>query len=76
MSYDEHGEHDAIKDVIRRLTDTFTRTHTPTEVEEAVMTAYDGFDGRPVRDFIPLLVERIVKDQLRRGIPRPESELP
>ena len=36
-------------------------------VEKAVLGQYEQFEGRPVRDFVPILVERAAQDQLRTG---------
>jgi hypothetical protein len=32
-----------------------------------VVAAHHRFDGRPIRDFVPILVERIAKEDLRRS---------
>ena len=38
---------------------------SPEEVDEVVATYHHGFDGRPIRDFVPILVERKERDRLR-----------
>lgn len=38
-------------------------------VEQAVQNHYDRFDGRPVRDFVPILVERAAQRALDTGHP-------
>jgi hypothetical protein len=43
-------------------------TLPPETVAEAVKMAHARFAGRPVRDFVPLLVEREAADHLRRQI--------
>jgi hypothetical protein len=64
MAHDKRSEHEAIRDVVRRLSATFAGTHSVAQVEAAVMGSYEGFAGRPVRDFIPVLVERAAKSRL------------
>jgi hypothetical protein len=51
--------------VARRLAESFAGTHSREHVEETVTTARHRFDGRPVRDFVPILVERTVRQELR-----------
>ncbi|MCX5357608.1 hypothetical protein OG864_02480 [Streptomyces sp. NBC_00124] len=51
-------EDEAIRAVVERLTDAFSATHSPVEVETAVARALASFTDRPVRDFVPVLVER------------------
>ena len=29
--------------------------------------AYEGFAGHPIRDFVPVFVERVARDELSRG---------
>ncbi|WP_353946061.1 hypothetical protein ABII15_33685 [Streptomyces sp. HUAS MG91] len=51
-------EEEAIRALTERLTETHRVTHTPDEVAAAVAEAHASFHGRPVRDFVPVLVER------------------
>ncbi|MDT0458903.1 hypothetical protein RM550_24810 [Streptomyces sp. DSM 41527] len=51
-------EEEAIQAVVERLTDAYITTHTPKEIEGAVTEAHAAFKDRPVRDFVPVLVER------------------
>lgn len=51
-------EEDAIRGVVERLKSAYGATHTPAEVEEAVAATHASFSDRPVRDFVPVLVER------------------
>ncbi|GAA3549841.1 hypothetical protein GCM10022295_34910 [Streptomyces osmaniensis] len=44
--------------VVERLKSAFGATHSPAEVEEVVAKAHATFAGRPVREFVPVLVER------------------
>ncbi|MFJ8022442.1 three-helix bundle dimerization domain-containing protein [Streptomyces sp. NPDC096311] len=54
----ETREEEAIRGVVERLTSTYAETRTPKQVEAAVTTAHAAFSERPVRDFVPVLVER------------------
>lgn len=50
--------------VVERLTAKFP--HIPREhIEEIVAEVHRDFDGNPVRDYIPVLVEHEVKAELR-----------
>ncbi|MFF3763963.1 three-helix bundle dimerization domain-containing protein [Streptomyces sp. NPDC001922] len=51
-------EKEAIRAVVERLTEAYGTTRTPEEVEATVAEAYASFKDRPVRDFVPVLVER------------------
>ena len=56
-------EAQAITLVAARLHARFPQT--PREViDRAVFEAHREFDDQPIRDFVPLLVERQVRDQL------------
>ncbi|MFE3883029.1 three-helix bundle dimerization domain-containing protein [Streptomyces lydicus] len=59
-------EEEAIQAVVERLTDAYVTTHTPKEVEAAVTEAHASFRDRPVRDFVPVLVERRARAALDR----------
>ena len=39
----------------------------PDRIKQAVAQVHHQYDGSPIRDFIPVLVEREVVDQLRSG---------
>ncbi|MGW4121766.1 three-helix bundle dimerization domain-containing protein [Nocardia sp. NPDC004711] len=52
-----NDEDQQIAALVRRLAGQFPTISTDT-VEGIVAEIHRGFDGRPVRDFIPLLVER------------------
>ena len=60
------NEADAISRIVRRLQQQFPELPVET-VEKAVLGQYEQFEGRPVRDFVPILVERAAQDQLRTG---------
>ncbi|MEV1027102.1 three-helix bundle dimerization domain-containing protein [Streptomyces sp. NPDC050264] len=51
-------EEEAIRALAERLTKAHRTTRTPDEVAAAVADAHASFHGRPVRDFVPVLVER------------------
>jgi hypothetical protein len=51
------GEQTHISGLIQRLTQTYP-TVAPATVEQVVRDMYMRFDGAPVREFVPLLVER------------------
>lgn len=56
------GEQQAIEAIAERLTAMYP---VPAEtVEKVVHDAYARFNGRPVRSYIPLFVERDAKAQL------------
>ena len=55
---DKAREEDAIRGVVERLTNAFSTTHSPVEVEAVVSKAHTAFNERPVREFVPVLVER------------------
>ncbi|WP_280236623.1 three-helix bundle dimerization domain-containing protein [Nocardia cyriacigeorgica] len=64
MELDTVREEKAIRDLENRLVDNFTDAHSPERVGSAVQDAHQRFDGRPIRDFVPILVERIVRREL------------
>jgi hypothetical protein len=37
------------------------------DITRAVEGRHHAFDGRPIRDFVPVLVERTVKQQIQAG---------
>lgn len=44
---------------------------SPAEIAGLVRAEHAKYEGRPVRDFVPVLVERAVRQQLRgRGLAR------
>ncbi|WP_448620674.1 three-helix bundle dimerization domain-containing protein [Geodermatophilus sp. URMC 65] len=65
MSRHAEDELRALEEVLRRLTDRFPEV--PAEVVSGIVWAErQRLDGRPIREFMPLLVERASADQLRR----------
>ncbi|MEV6400943.1 hypothetical protein AB0M39_40230 [Streptomyces sp. NPDC051907] len=65
MAIDER-EADAIRALAERLTAAYSATRSPAEIEAAVAEAHAAFKGQPVRDFVPILVERKVRAALGR----------
>ncbi|MEU5636317.1 three-helix bundle dimerization domain-containing protein [Streptomyces rishiriensis] len=55
---DTAREDDAIRGIVERLTTSFSTTHSPAEVREVVSRVHSSFTDRPVREFVPVLVER------------------
>ncbi|GAA2030222.1 hypothetical protein GCM10009839_32380 [Catenulispora yoronensis] len=53
----------AIEQVLNRLQTKFA-DRTRTDVADVVHKTADGFAGARIRDYIPLLVERIARDEL------------
>ncbi len=52
-----------IEQLAQRLASKFAEV-PPTTVEDVVRAQYARFDGRPVRDFVPLFVERRASSEL------------
>ena len=63
------SEVDLIRDVERRMLDDYA--HLPeVQVSQAITQAHNRFADSPIRDFVPLLVERRARAQLsRKGSP-------
>lgn len=57
----------ALDDITARLSALFPQlpAHRVTDVVRAV---HREFDGRPIRDFVPVLVERSAREQLTNGV--------
>lgn len=64
---DKAEEDKAIADVTSRLRDRFPQIE-PTTVDHVVSDFHHEYDGRPIRDFVPVLVEREAREHLA-GIP-------
>jgi hypothetical protein len=53
----------AVEQVVDRLSAKFA--HVPVQrVSEVVDTTYHEFDGAPIRDFVPIMVEKMSTDRL------------
>lgn len=63
----EFSEERAIGEVVIRLTARYPSLD-PAQIATAVRQAHDGFASSSVRDFVPLLVERHVREELDEGL--------
>lgn len=61
----EETERDAVLTVAERLKAVYAGRCAPEEIDAAVATAYAALRDRPVRAFIPVLVERRVRHMLK-----------
>ena len=61
----ELSEQTIIDQVADRLTSKYP-TVTPESLTAVVQSVHARFDGRPVREYVPLLVERFAGDELHR----------
>lgn len=61
----EVREHKAMHEVTDRLTKTFGPAYSPEHVTQTVDTIHHRFDNRPIRDFVPVLVERYAREELK-----------
>jgi hypothetical protein len=57
-------EEQAMRQVADRLTKAFLPGRSALEVSRTVTEIHHRFDGRPVRDFVPVLVERYARQEL------------
>nr|WP_244976009.1 hypothetical protein [Nocardia huaxiensis] len=57
-------EEKALRELTDRLVGTYGETHTTARVEAVLWAARQRFDGHKVRDFVPILVERIARREL------------
>ena len=56
-------ENRAVTEVVQRLVASFP--HVPTDVVQYTLhTSYEQFVGSPIRDFVPVLVERMARSSL------------
>ena len=61
----ELSEQTVIDEVVARLSSRYPAISKET-VESIVQDVYARFDGRPLRDYVPLLVERNAKNELEQ----------
>ena len=54
----------ALGQVVARLRNQFPELPGE-EIQRAVHRRYSGFDGGPIRDFVPILVERSAREDLK-----------
>ncbi|GLY78911.1 three-helix bundle dimerization domain-containing protein [Actinoallomurus iriomotensis] len=69
MSADTIRERHALEHVTDRLSRSFSGRVSPTRVDATVNAIHHRFDGSPIREFVPVLVERIARDELRHAPP-------
>jgi hypothetical protein len=70
VSADTIRERHALNQVTDRLSESFADRFSPAQVDAKVSTIHHRFDGSPIREFVPVLVERIARDELRHTAPR------
>ena len=57
-----------LNEVVERLRERFPEV--PEERVRSVVTkAHEGFAGHPIRDFVPVFVERVARDELSKDTP-------
>ncbi|MFF3567116.1 three-helix bundle dimerization domain-containing protein [Nocardia jiangxiensis] len=66
-------EDKALRQLTDRLVADYTDTHAEQDVHTAIGAARSRFDGHAIRDFIPILVERVARRSLD-GEPEPGAE--
>ncbi|MEU7834694.1 three-helix bundle dimerization domain-containing protein [Nonomuraea sp. NPDC049129] len=71
MSGDTLREEQAIRRTTDHLVQVFAGTHSAEHVESVMQAAYRRFDGLPVRDFVPVMVERIARGELTARVEAP-----
>ncbi|MET7330332.1 three-helix bundle dimerization domain-containing protein [Nonomuraea sp. NPDC005650] len=64
MSVDTLREEQAISRAADRLVQLYADTHSAEHVRGVVEATHKRFDGFPIRDFVPILVERMVHAEL------------
>ncbi|WP_219823135.1 three-helix bundle dimerization domain-containing protein [Nocardia nova] len=69
-------EEKALRQLTDRLVGHYGSSHSPELVEEMVDQVRRRFDGHAVRDFVPILVERIVRRELQHTPPQPKADAP
>ncbi|MFD7846361.1 three-helix bundle dimerization domain-containing protein [Nocardia sp. NPDC059764] len=57
-------EEKALREMTNRLVDDYGEAHPPERVEAVVGAVRKRFEGHAVRDFVPILVERIARREL------------
>ena len=71
----DEAETRALAVVAERMRDRFPNL-PPDIVDAAVARFHREYDGRPIREFVPLLVERQVREHLSRSIPAQRRAAP
>lgn len=57
-------EQHALQEVIDRLRKSFADSYSDDQVIDAVTAARHRFDDKPIRDFVPIFVERMARERL------------
>ena len=65
-------EQAAIRQVVARLTQQFPELSAD-DIDRAVHGQYDKFNDSPIRDCVPVLVERATRRQLTRDQPQSQA---
>ena len=65
---DTAHEEREIREVVERLSARFPHEQ-PEHIRAVVDAAHDQFKGNPIRDFVPVFVERVASDELDRATP-------
>ncbi len=68
-------ESQAIAQVVDRMSSQFPDVD-PGHITDLVHEEHDSFAGHPIRDYVPVLVERQVKARLRAGVVRTRERMP
>ena len=58
------NELQAIDHITDQLRQTYRGRYTAEAVDRTIHDIHQRFDGQPIRDFVPLLVERIARKEL------------
>lgn len=64
MAVDTAREEKALRELTSRLVQQYGEAHPPDRVEAVVGAVRKRFEGHSVRDFVPILVERIARREL------------
>jgi hypothetical protein len=67
MTRESADEDRAMDEVYERLTDRFPNK-APEQIREAIAEARDHFDRAPVRDFVPIMVEREARARIENPV--------
>ena len=71
----DEAETQTLAVVAQRIRDQFPNL-PPEFVDAAVARFHREYDGRPIREFVPLLVERQVREHLSGNIPAQRRSAP
>ncbi|WP_116083875.1 three-helix bundle dimerization domain-containing protein [Agromyces sp. PvR057] len=65
MEKKQVSEEHAVAEVVDRLAEKYPSVERA-EIERIVADEYGQLDGRPVRDFVPVLIEKSAKKRVKR----------